>query len=321
MTTATAATHLELLPARMSPSRALDMRQCPRLYYYKTLCKLPDPPSADAAVGTLAHAALERIFDHPAGTRTADLAITYLAPAWQEMTAAADNADLPDDDRDKVHAREYRAIAAAGSEDEAQLLVRAEAHVRSWFDMERANNFTPIDLELPNGERIDGREFYAIAQAGNATVHGYIDRVDRWTTRDGRVHWSITDYKTGKAPGEGKNYRPETLERIVFEKFFQLRVYAVALKHAHGIEVSVLRLVFTKYGNGDGIVTLPMSEAIYRRTLAEIEGIWQGLQSAARQKNWPPRPGPLCDWCSFNDICPQFNPHLADMQPQPRGAA
>jgi putative RecB family exonuclease len=58
-----------MVPA-LSPSRASDFKQCPLLYRFRTIDKLPSPPSPAAARGTLVHAVLERLFDLPADERT-----------------------------------------------------------------------------------------------------------------------------------------------------------------------------------------------------------------------------------------------------------
>ena len=47
----------------MSPSRASDFMQCPLLYRFRVIDKLPESPSAAASRGTLVHSVLERIFD------------------------------------------------------------------------------------------------------------------------------------------------------------------------------------------------------------------------------------------------------------------
>ena len=46
--------------AALSPSRASDFMQCPLLYRFRVIDKLPQAPSAAAARGTLVHSVLER---------------------------------------------------------------------------------------------------------------------------------------------------------------------------------------------------------------------------------------------------------------------
>ena len=60
--------------AALSPSRASDFMQCPLLYRFRVIDKLPQAPSAAAARGTLVHSVLERLFDLPAAGRTIEAA-------------------------------------------------------------------------------------------------------------------------------------------------------------------------------------------------------------------------------------------------------
>ena len=53
--------------AALSPSRASDFMQCPLLYRFRVIDRLPQAPSAAAARGTLVHSVLERLFDLPGG--------------------------------------------------------------------------------------------------------------------------------------------------------------------------------------------------------------------------------------------------------------
>ncbi|MFE7455246.1 PD-(D/E)XK nuclease family protein, partial [Streptomyces griseus] len=55
-----------LPPSSLSPSRASDFMQCPLLYRFRVIDKLPEKPSEAATRGTLVHAVLERLFDAPA---------------------------------------------------------------------------------------------------------------------------------------------------------------------------------------------------------------------------------------------------------------
>src|SRR5438093_1561382 len=71
----------------LSPSRAGDFMTCPLLYRFRVIDKLPEKPSPAATRGTLVHSVLERLFDDPATQRTADRAMSMVAPAWERMLA------------------------------------------------------------------------------------------------------------------------------------------------------------------------------------------------------------------------------------------
>src|SRR5436190_13562224 len=69
----------------LSPSRAGDFMSCPLLYRFRTIDRLPEPPSPDAVRGTVVHKVLEDLFDLPAAERTPERAGSMLAPAWEAL--------------------------------------------------------------------------------------------------------------------------------------------------------------------------------------------------------------------------------------------
>src|SRR5215471_8448016 len=73
-----------LLPS-LSPSRAADFKTCPLLYRFRTIDRIPEPPTPDQARGTLVHAVLERLFDLPAEQRTKAQAAALVLPQWQRL--------------------------------------------------------------------------------------------------------------------------------------------------------------------------------------------------------------------------------------------
>src|SRR5438046_2232183 len=71
----------------LSPSRAADFKNCPLLYRFRCIDRLPELPSSVAARGTLVHAVLEALFDLPAAERTLEAARGLLPAAWQRLCA------------------------------------------------------------------------------------------------------------------------------------------------------------------------------------------------------------------------------------------
>src|ERR1700759_3231214 len=53
----------------LSPSRAADFKQCPLLYRFRVVDRLPEMPSRLQVRGTVVHAALERLFALPRDRR------------------------------------------------------------------------------------------------------------------------------------------------------------------------------------------------------------------------------------------------------------
>src|SRR5919108_3923815 len=73
----------------LSPSRAADFKTCPLLYRFRTIDRIPEPPTPDQARGTLVHAVLERLFDLPAAERTPGRAAAMGVPQWEALRADA----------------------------------------------------------------------------------------------------------------------------------------------------------------------------------------------------------------------------------------
>jgi len=160
-------------PARsLSPSRASDFQQCPLLYRFRTVDRLPEPPSPAAARGTLVHAALERLFDLPAAERTTAAAQGLLPGQWA-----------------RLQQEEPELAEMFSGDEEREWLASAAALVSRWFTLEDPTRLEPAEREL----RVE-----ALLESG-LLLRGIIDRVD--VAPNGMVR--VVDYKTGRSPGEG----------------------------------------------------------------------------------------------------------------------
>jgi putative RecB family exonuclease len=189
----------------LSPSRALDFKNCALLYRLRVIDKLPEPTSVDAARGTVIHGVLEQLFDAPAAARTIAAAIEAVEPQWRELIATdPDLAALIDDDPSGF----------------AALLDSTRELLRSYFTLEDPTRLEPAERELlvettlPSGVRLKG----------------FIDRLDRSPAGDLRV----VDYKSGRSPSE----------LFEGKALFQLRFYALMLWRETGVLPRVLRLYY-----------------------------------------------------------------------------
>src|SRR5206468_10761850 len=72
----------------LSPSRAADFKQCPLLYRFRAIDRLPEPPSFAQLRGSVVHATLERLYGLPAASRGPDTARSLVDPAWEQVIAA-----------------------------------------------------------------------------------------------------------------------------------------------------------------------------------------------------------------------------------------
>ena len=155
---------------RLSPSAVSEYENCPQLYRYRKIDKLPEPPSLDAERGTLVHTILQDLFEIPAQDRTPQAAIDLLPSRW-----SAQLADKP-------------ALLEMVT-NEKEWLDRASALITTYFSLENPTSFEATHREMHLENDFDT----------NVYLHGYVDRLDVAPTGEVR----IVDYKTGKAPKPG----------------------------------------------------------------------------------------------------------------------
>jgi putative RecB family exonuclease len=148
----------------------------------------------------------------------------------------------------------------------------------NYFSLEDPTSFDPVDRELDMLEDLDG-----------ITIRGILDRIDR--DHDGRL--TITDYKTGKAPPE----------RYALPAFFALKIYALLIRRRTGETPKELRLI---YLNGPTLYRLDIDDRQLDAMDGQLRALWNAINRALATRTFPPRPGALCNWCSFQDICPAF---------------
>jgi putative RecB family exonuclease len=194
-----------MAPAALSPSRAADFMQCPLLYRFRVVDRLPEAPSPAAVRGTVVHAVLERLFDLPADERTLAAAEQLLNPQW-----------------DRVRADRPELEVLFGDDDTAltEWLTSASALLARWFALEDPTRLEPAERELYVETELDD----------GLLLRGYVDRID--VAADGRVR--VVDYKTGRAPSEA----------FEAKALFQMKFYALVLWRLHGRLPSMLQLVY-----------------------------------------------------------------------------
>ncbi|MEE6273259.1 RecB family exonuclease [Georgenia wangjunii] len=249
--------------AALSPSRAKDFQQCPLLFRFRAVDRLPEPPSPAAARGTLVHTVLERLFDLPAAGREPAAALQLLEPAWREMQ----------EERPEV-------LAMFATPEEATVwLEQARTLLGTYFTVENPQRLEPAEREL----RVETE------LASGVLLRGFVDRLD--VAPNGAVR--VVDYKTGRSPKP--QYSGEAL--------FQMRFYGLMLWRMNGTPPRRLQLVYLSDGR---VLTLDPTEEDLLATERQIESIWEGITRAARAGHFTPRRSRLCDWCSFQSLCPEF---------------
>lgn len=265
-TAVVAAARPAIPPASLSPSRASDFMQCPLLYRFRVIDRLPEKPSAAATKGTLVHAVLERLFDAPAAERTAPRAKSLIPGQWDRLRESRPEVvELFEDDPE--------------GERLATWLGEAEQLVERWFSLEDPTRLEPAERELFVEAELDS----------GLRLRGIIDRVDVAATGEVR----IVDYKTGKAP------RPEYAEGALF----QMKFYALVVWRLKQVIPRRLQLVYL--GSGD-VLTYDPVLADLERVERKLLALWDAIRQATETGEWRPRPTKLCGWCDHQAHCPEF---------------
>lgn len=194
----------------LSPSRASDFKQCPLLYRFRAIDRLPEPVSPAQLRGSVVHAALEQLYTLPAAQRGPDTALTLIDPAL-----------------DRVIAAQPETAAEIEPELRAELLHDARKLLSGYYRLEDPTRFDPDSCE----QRVE------VELEDGTLLRGFVDRIDIAPTGEMRV----VDYKTGKSPSE--------LWALAEAKaLFQMKFYAVALWRSRGVLPAKLRLLYLADG-------------------------------------------------------------------------
>lgn len=186
---------------------------------------------------------------------------------------------------------EFRAepdFIGLGLDAEAEASFHAEATrlVENYFEMEDPTAIRPIGLEL----RLE-------ANIGGLRLRGIIDRLEL-NDQGGLV---VTDYKTGRVPGP--NQQQARMEGVHF--------YALLCEELFGVRPATIQLLYL--GGRTTIATEPTEQAT-NALRRKVGALWRAVETACEREDFRPRPGALCNWCSFHAYCPAQggDPSLVD---------
>jgi putative RecB family exonuclease len=251
----------------LSPSRAGDFKQCPLLYRFRAIDRLPEQPSRAQVRGTLVHAVLERLYDLPAVERTPEAAQALVVPVWDELCT-----QLP----------ELAGQLFGGPEDPALPL---------WLESAGPLLGAYFQLEDPRRLEPEARELLVETELESGLLlRGYVDRLDVAPTGQIRV----VDYKTGAAPRQVAEARA----------LFQMKFYALAVLQLRGVVPTQLRLMYLADSES---LTYEPDEAELRRFERTLDAIWQAIRTAGETGDFRPNPSRLCEWCSHKALCPAWD--------------
>jgi putative RecB family exonuclease len=149
-------------------------------------------------------------------------------------------------------------------------------------------------LEDPRSVRVIGTELRMSVELGSLRLSGIIDRLD--LDVDGEL--VVTDYKTGRAPSA--NFEQSRLGGVQF--------YAFLCEQVLGRRPARVQLLHLR--EPLSISTSPSDQSI-RGLQQQTTAIWSAVEQACAREDFRPKPGRLCDYCAYHDLCPAFGGDLS----------
>ncbi|MEX2292775.1 MAG: PD-(D/E)XK nuclease family protein [Acidimicrobiales bacterium] len=254
------------LPVSLSPSKVSSFTECALAFRFSAIDRLPEPPSVAATRGTLVHAALERLFMLEPAERTVAAAHDCLAAA---SAAMRDDPDLTGLELDEAA--------------EATFLSDAAGLVDKYFRLEDPTTITPIGIEL----KLE-------VDLGGIRLRGIIDRLE--LDADGEL--VVTDYKSGRAPGEKQEQ--QRLAGVAF--------YSLLCERLFGRRPAKVQLLYL--ADPVAIISIPTDRST-RGVERKLAAVWTAVERACEREDFRPNPSRLCDWCAFKAYCPSFGGEIA----------
>ena len=162
--------------------------------------------------------------------------------------------------------------------------------LKKFFLKNQPWNFNVLDLESRFEVLIDDSE-----RGENHVLAGIIDRVDKPTDES----YEIIDYKTSrKMPSQE-----------MVDKNLQLSIYNLGLtRRWPHIKPEQVKLSLYFLQHQEKISSARSPEAL-EETKKEILSTINEIQERGKKMDFPPTPGPWCEWCPYKPICPMWK-HL-----------
>lgn len=154
----------------------------------------------------------------------------------------------------------------------------AESLVDNYFQLEDPDTIDAAGVEL-------GME----VQIGPMRLRGIIDRLDRNAEGD----LIVVDYKTGRAPSA----------RFERSRLGGVHIYALLCRELLGRSPVEVRLLYLR--DPLTISAAPSDQSV-RGQAGRTTAVWSAIERACSREDFRPRRSPLCRFCHFQDLCPEF---------------
>ena len=202
----------------------------------------------------------------------------------------------PERTRDALDRSVEAAIVEYRGHPDFTLLGLGESETAVFDDECRVLAANYLTMEDPTSVRDIGLELRLEAPIGDLTLRGIIDRLE--LDADGEL--VVTDYKTGRAPSP--NWERKSLSGLNF--------YAFLCESIFGKRPAAIRLMYLK--SGETITATPSAQSTKFMT-TRTTAVFKAVTTACERDDFRPRQSALCNYCSFQQWCPEFggDPALA----------
>jgi putative RecB family exonuclease len=143
--------------------------------------------------------------------------------------------------------------------------------------------------EEPSTVNLDSVEYEINGSIEGVQIRGFVDRFQK--DENGSI--VVEDYKTGKVPNP----------RFTDDKFQQLFIYAVMLEALDIGTVSEIRLMYLV---APKILSRSVDDDARKKTIRTLVETKRLVDLFCEKEDFPAKPGPLCNWCTFKKICPAW---------------
>jgi putative RecB family exonuclease len=153
-----------------------------------------------------------------------------------------------------------------------------------------------LEMEDPTTINEIGLELRLEAPVGDLMLRGIIDRLEL----DANGELIVTDYKPGRAPSP--NWERKSLSGLNF--------YSFLCESLFGRRPAAIRRMYLS--SKETITAIP-SEQSTKFLTTRTTAVWKAVATACERDDFRPRQGPLCNYCSNKQWCPEFggDPTLA----------